>query len=253
MKKMLLFMLCLMLVCAMPLAVFADETEMAEVTTGEVVVDITDHGDLVSTEAVPPEETLPETLPDETPETEAFKEQVEIEFATLTENIKVWIEENSALIGLIVTIIGYGLVMLKKLGTIVKSASTMNNNAIAIAKNSETAIGQALSSIENASGTVTNYDESISALLEAFKSTAEDKAKLEAELLEVKNYLKTSTDANLLFADEFCELLSLANIPNYKKEALGEAFVAAKKSILDTQAATPTATEEVKEDVGEES
>ena len=249
MKKMLLFMLCLMLVCAMPLAVFADET--VDVTTGEVVVDITDHGDLVSTEAVPPEETLPETLP--APETEAFKEQVEIEFATLTENIKVWIEENSALIGLIVTIIGYGLVMLKKLGTIVKSASTMNNNAIAIAKNSETAIGQALSSIENASGTVTNYDESISALLEAFKSTAEDKAKLEAELLEVKNYLKTSTDANLLFADEFCELLSLANIPNYKKEALGEAFVAAKKSILDTQAVTPTATEEVKEDVGEES
>lgn len=255
MKKMLLFMLCLMLAFAMPIAVFADETEMADVTAEEVVADTTipEHGDLVSTEAVPPEETLPETLPSETPETEAFKDQVEIEFSTLTENIKIWFEENTALIGLIVTIIGYGLVMLKKLGTIVKSASTMNNNAIAIAKNSETAIGQALSSIENASGTVTNYDESISALLEAFKSTSEDKARLETELAEVKTYLKTATDANLLFANEFCELLSLANIPNYKKEELGEAFVAAKRAILEAGAATPTTTEEVKEDVGEES
>lgn len=254
MKKILVFMLCLMLVCAMPLTAFAEETEAAEVTAEEVVGDISDHGDLVSTEAVPPEETLPEeTLPTETPDMEEIRDQMEIELETLTENIRSWLEENTALIGLIVTIIGYGLVMIKKLSTIVKSASTMNNNAIAIAKNSEDAIGQALSTIENASGTVTNYDASISALLEAFKSTAEDKARLEAVLAEVKTYLKTASKSNLEFADELCELLALANIPNYKKEEIGARHVAAKREIIEAGAATPTTTEEVKEDVGEES
>ena len=269
MKKILVFMLCLMLVCAMPLAAFAEEAEVGAVTTGEVLGDIStpEHGALVSTEVLPPEETLPveealseETLPTETPDVdmEGFKDQMEVEFETLTENIKIWFEENSALVGLIVTVISYGLVILRKLGTVVKSASTMNNNAIAIAKNSENAIGQALSSIENASGTVTNHDASISALLEAYKTTSEDKARLETELVEIKNYLKTASKSNLEFADELAELLALANIPNYKKEEIGARHVAAKREIIDAEAkaeaaaVTPTTTEEVKEDVGEE-
>lgn len=256
MKKVLVFMLCVMLVCAFPLATFAEGTEAVEVTTEEVAAEITtpSHGALVSTEAEPPEETVPDVDAETDELDKALKEELKIEVATLTENIKLWIEDNSALIGLIVTIIGYGIVMIKKLGTIVKSASTMNNNAIAIAKNSESAIGKALSSIESASGSVTVHDENIAALLEAFKTTAEDKARLETELVEIKSYLKTSSKANLEFADELGELLALANIPNYKKEEIGARHVAAKREILDAEAAivTSTITEEAKEDVGEE-
>lgn len=265
MKKILVFILCLMLVCATPLVAFAEEAEAGDVTTGEVSGDISTPEEEMPVEGeILPPETMPEETPEEppveTPEEEAptFEEEVEIEIEILTENIKKWFEENSALIGLIVTVIGYGIVMIKKLGTVIKSTGTLNNNAITIAKTSNDAVSQALANIENASGVVTGYDERIAALLEAFKTTAEDKARLEAELVEIKNYLKTSSKSNLEFADELAELLALANIPNYKKEEIGARHVAAKKEIIDAEAKAeavamiPTTTEEVKENVGEE-
>lgn len=65
---------------------------------------------------------------------------------------------------------------------------------------------------------------------------------------------RPSSKSNLEFADELGELLALANIPNYKKEEIGARHVAAKREILDAEAAivTSTITEEAKEDVGEE-
>ena len=262
MKKILVFLLCLMLVCATPLVAFAEEAEVGDVTTGEVSGDISTPEDEmpVEGEILPPETMPEETPPVETPEEEAptFEEEVEIEIEILTENIKKWFEDNSAFIGLIVTIIGYGIVSLKKLGTVIKTSSTMNNNTVTVAKSSNEAITQALNCMENASSAVTGYDERIAAMLEAFKTTAEDKARLEAELVEIKNYLKTSSKSNLEFADELAELLALANIPNYKKEEIGARHVAAKKEIIDAEAKAeavamiPTTTEEVKENVGEE-
>ena len=238
MKKILVFILCLMLVCATPIVAFAEGGEVAtEAVEG-------DYSTTVEESATEGEILPPETIPEETP---TIEEEVEIEIEILTENIKKWLEENSALIGLIVTLIGYGIVTFKKLGTVIKSAGTLNNNAITIAKTSNDAVTQALTSIESASGAVTGYDVRIAALLEAFKTTAEDKATLEKELVEIKNYLKTSTQANVEFANELADLLALANIPNYKKEEIGARHLAAVNAIIEAEAKAEVATAEIKE------
>lgn len=256
MKKIIALIICLMLICV-PLVASAEDYEVGDVFTGEVLEGETTPEDETPTEEEiqPPVETPEETPPVETPPTEeapTFEEEVQ----TVTDNLVKWLEDNSALIGLIVTLIGYGIVTFKKLGTVIKSASTMNNNAITIAKNSKNVMDEALTSIQSASGAVTGYDARILALLEAYKTTAEDKARLEKELVEIKNYLKTSTDANIEFANELAELLGLANIPNYKKEEIGARHLTAVNAIMEAEAKAEVVmaeTVEVKEDVGEKS
>jgi sulfopyruvate decarboxylase TPP-binding subunit len=117
-------------------------------------------------------------------------------------------------------------------------------------------MGNALSEMQNASGAVTGFETKIVALLEAFKTTAEDKLRLENELVEIKNYLKTATDANVELGNEIAELLGLANIPNYKKEEMGARHLAVLKAIIEAEkkaeaAAMVANTGEVKEDAGE--
>lgn len=256
MKKIIALIICLMLICV-PLVASAEDYEVGDVFTGEVLEGETTPEDETPTEEEiqPPAETPEETPPVETPPTEeapTFEEEVQ----TVTDNIVKWLEDNSALLGLIVTLIGYGIVTFKKLGTVIKSASTMNNNAITIAKNSKNVMDEALTSIQSASGVVTGYDARILALLEAYKTTAEDKARLEKELVEIKNYLKTSTDANIEFANELAELLGLANIPNYKKQEIGSRHLTAVNAIMEAEAKAEVAMaeiEEVKKDDGEKS
>lgn len=252
MKKLIVGILCFMLLIA-PLSASAEEA-VEGVTEGETV-----GGDVIDTpaEEIPTDEEIEGdgevVVPDDVPTADpTFEEEVEV----VTDKIVKWLEDNSALLGMIVTLIGYGIVTFNRLSTVIKSASTMNNNAIAIAKNSKDVVDEALTSINSASGAVTNYDARIMALLEAFKTTAEDKARLEKEFVELKNYLKTSTDANIEFANELAELLGLANIPNHKKEEIGARHLEHVKAILEAEkkaeAAAVVSTEEVKEDVGEE-
>ena len=253
MKKLIVGILCFMLLIT-PLSASAEEAAEG-VTEGETVGD-----EVIDTpeEKIPTDEVIegdsevvvPDNVP--TDDTPTFEEEVKV----VTDEIVKWLEDNSALLGMIVTLIGYGIVTFNRLSTVIKSASTMNNNAIAIAKNSKDVVDEALTSINSASGAVTNYDARIMALLEAFKTTAEDKARLEKEFVELKNYLKTSTDANIEFANELAELLGLANIPNHKKEEIGARHLEHVKAILEAEkkaeAAAVVSTEEVKEDVGEE-
>lgn len=241
MKKIIALIVCLMLICV-PLVASAEDYEVGDVFEGVVEEGNSTPEDETPTEeeiqppVETPEETPPvENPPAETPLTEeapTFEDEVQ----TVTDNLVKWLEDNSALIGLIITLIGYGIVTFKKLGTVIKSASTMNNNAITIAKNSKNVIDEALTSIQSASGAVTGYDARILALLEAYKTTAEDRARLEKELVEIKNYLKTSTDANIEFANELAELLGLANIPNYKKEEIGARHLTAVNAIMEAEA-----------------
>lgn len=252
MKKLIVGILCFMLIIT-PLSASAEEAAEG-VTEGETVGD-----EVIDTpaEEIPTDEEIEGdgevVVPDDVPTDDStFEEEVEV----VTDKIVKWLEDNSALLGMIVTLIGYGIVTFNRLSTVIKSASTMNNNAIAIAKNSKDVVDEALTSINSASGAVTNYDARIMALLEAFKTTAEDKARLEKEFVELKNYLKTSTDANIEFANELAELLGLANIPNHKKEEIGARHLEHVKAILEAEkkaeAAAVVSTEEVKEDVGEE-
>ena len=255
MKRILVFILVLMLVCVTPLVASAEDYEVGDVFEGVVEGDnSTPETETPTEEEIsPPVETPEETPPIEIPpkeEAPTFEDEVQ----TVTDNLVKWLEDHSAEIGVIVTLIGYGIVMIKRLGTVIKSAGTLNNNAITIAKNSESLMGQALTSIETAKGTVTGYDAKIVALLEAFKTTLDDNARLEMKLEQTNKYLEVATKANIEFANELAELLGLANIPNYKKEEIGSRHLAAVKALAEAKAQADAVTEtvEVKENVGEE-
>ena len=181
MKKIIAFILCLMILCV-PIVASAEGGEVIEgdVSTPEVETPVDE-------EIQPPTETTP-----------TFEEEVEL----MSEQIKEWLLSNAEEISVIVTLISTCLVLFMRLKTVIKSTGTLNNNAITIAKTSNDAIAKALADIEAASAMVTGYEEKIVALLEAFKTTAEDKLKLETELVEIKNYLNTSSKSNLEFADD---------------------------------------------------
>lgn len=240
MKKIFALILCLMLI-AVPISAYA-EGETEEINT---------------------EDILPEESPAPAPTEEKGTDWNEIK-DTISGAFVEWIEPNLEEIGVVVTLIGYGIVLFKKLASVLKSLGIMNNNTITISKENANRMEQAMSA-------VTGYEERIKILLEHYTSlaetlvqTAEDKQRLEKELVEIKNYLKTATDANIAFSNELADLITLANIPNYKKEELGSAHVMQVKAIIaamekavseaDNAAKMllPTTTEEVKEDVGEE-
>lgn len=219
MKKIFALILCLMLLCATPLVAFAEGETTEEPTT-----------------------TVEE----------------EISWTTVSDAILDWLYHNydKALVSLFLAMTAlYGNARDKKLN---KNMGTLNNNAITVAEKSTHFMTQALSNIENASGVVASYDARIVALLQAFQQTAEDKQRLESELVEIKSYLKTATDANIEFANELAELLGLANIPNYKKEELGARHLKSVEAIIEAEkkaeavALLPTNTGEVKVNVGEE-
>lgn len=238
MKKILAVILALMLLLV-PLVAYAEGEEVTESNSTPEV-------------EMPAEEEMSAS------ETEEIATEWDHLKNLFSENAKDWILAHVEEISVVVTLLMTCFYNMRKHKLLNKSMGTLNNNAITVAKESSNFMSQALSNIESASGAVTNYEAKIGALLEAYKTTAEDKARLEAELVEIKNYLKTSSKANLEFADELAELLGLANIPNYKKEELGARHVAAKKEIIEAEekaeaaALLPTNTEEVKEDVGEE-
>lgn len=238
MKKIFAVILALMLLLV-PLVTYAEGEEVAESNSTPEV-------------GMPAEEEMSAS------ETEKIATEWDHVKNLFSVNAKEWMLAHVEEISVVVTLIMTCFYNMRKHKLLNKSMGTLNNNAITVAKESSNFMSQALTNIESASGVVTNYEAKIVALLEAYKTTAEDKARLEAELVEIKNYLKTSSKANLEFADELAELLGLANIPNYKKEELGARHVAAKKEIIEAEekaeaaALLPTNTEEVKEDVGEE-
>jgi hypothetical protein len=230
MKKIFALILCFMFI-AVPISAYA-EGETEEINT---------------------EDILPEEGPAPAPTEEKGTDWNEVK-DTISGAFVKWVEPNLEEIGVVVTLIGYGIVLFKKLASVLKSLGIMNNNTITISKENATLMEQAMT-------TVTGYEERIKVLLEHYTSlvetlvqTAEDKKKLESELVEIKNYLKISADANLEFSNELAELLGLANIPNYVKEEIGARHVAAKNNIIEAEkkaAALLTAPEEVTVDDGE--
>jgi hypothetical protein len=239
MKKIFAILLVLML-WTMPLVAFAEEAPVA-------------------TEEVEATTTEGETTP---PKTEINWGELK---DTISAKVVNWIYENydKALVSLFLLFSAiYDRARNKKLNS---SMTTLNNNAVTVARSSTDFMGNALTEMKNASGAVVQYDTRITEMLNAFAQVLNDRASLEKELVETKNYLKISSEANMEFANELAELLGLANIPNYKKEELGArhlAFVNALKEAetraeAEADAAAkmllPAATpEEVMADVGEE-
>ena len=232
MKRILVFIACMVLMCAMPLAVFAEETETIPVE-----------------ETVPIEETVPETTPAETTPEPPESEPSPLDQAkTITDKIVAWVVERLDTISCVITIVLTTFYQIRKHGLLNKSIGTLNNNAVTVAESSNAAIAVALAEVKNVSEKVNDYKTEIANLLTEVRANAEEKQKLVQALEDVYNHLKTAKLANVELANEVAELLVLANIPNSKKDELYARHLAAVSAISDAEKAVATEVKEAKED-----
>ena len=180
MKKILVFILCAMLMIALPVVISAEEVE----------------------------ETVPTT------------EEVTVEEPSITETVGGWVKTNVEEIAVIVSLVAsafYGMITRRGLNG---SIGTLNNNAITIAENSAKAIKDALTEVADIAEIVKNYKEEFATLLGEVRKNVEEKQSLEDTLNQVTSFLNTSKLACLEMSNEVAELLVLANIPQSKKEEL---------------------------------
>lgn len=221
MKKILIAIVCLMLMCCFSLTAFAETVE-------------------------------PPIAPEETLTNEVNWDEVKGEVSAFILN---WVKPHIEEISVIVTLVFYVIASAKDRKNLNKNMGVMNNNTIAIANNSNEKMTEALALMQTSSDSVVSYDERIKTLLESYNNTLEDNRRFREEYIEMKKYLKASTEANIEFANELAELLALANIPNYKKEEIGKRHATNVAAIreAESKAELPldVTVEEVKENVEE--
>lgn len=196
MKKLLAFTLCIMLMFAMSIPAFAEETTPVEETTSD-----------------------------------AFLFDGELS----TQEVLDWFKGNFEEISVIVSLIFALFYEVRKHSSLNKSINDTNDNAVTIAENSEAAVKAALTQVETAAATVGTYIDVINTLLDEVRYTAEEKAKLEAIVTEISTHFKIAKLANVELANEVAELLMLANIPNSKKDELYSRHLAAVAAIADAE------------------
>lgn len=210
-KKLLIAILCLMVIC-LPLNVFAEDVP-ADVTT--TVAD----NEVIPEEDAPVVE-VPEETPEETPENNGGFNWEEVK-NTVGSKVEAWVIANAEEIGVALTVISFIIDNRREKKKMKKDMSVMNNNAITIAKEGSAHMTASETAINNAANAVLAFESRISEIIEKYGEAAEAKKILEVEIIEIKEYCKVLAESNQEFADEFAELLALANIPNYKKEEMG--------------------------------
>ncbi len=196
MKKIFVFILCVMLICAVPFVASAEEN----------VTDVTEQTETV-------------------PEVEKTTTEIVVDY------VKSHIEELSVMGTLLLTI----FYEIRKHGKLTGSIGTLNNNAIAVAENSATTIKTALTEVEGIADVVKNLKDEFASFLAEVKKSAEEKKSLEDTLSHVETFLKSAKLATLELSNEVAELLVLANIPNSKKEELYSRHRAAVDAIATAE------------------
>lgn len=197
MKKLFAFTLCIMLMFAMSIPAFAEETTAAvEETTSDAFI---------------------------------FDGELS------TQKVLDWFKKNFEEISVIASLIVALILEVTKHSSLNKSIDDTNDNAVTIAENSEAAVKAALTQVETAAAAVGTYVEVIGKLLEEVRYNAEKKAELEAIVAEINTNFKTAKLANLELANEIADLLVLANIPNSVKEELHSRHRAAVAAIADAE------------------
>lgn len=189
--------------------------------------------------------------------------EIVVQEPTLTDEIVGYIKQHLEEISVIITLILTAFYNVRKHKILNKSIGTVNNNAVTVAENSQTAISQALTNMECVTSALTEYRVEFERMLEEFRANVaekqaleeligecrtviekllaeypanfEEKQKLEQTLSEVHAHLKTAKLANVELANEVAELLVLANIPNAKKEELYSRHRAAVGAIADAE------------------
>jgi hypothetical protein len=192
MKKIFAILLCVAMIFAMPVVAFAEDVEAVET-------------DVSSEEGAP---NVPE------------KSEAEREAELTTQKIISYIQEHLEELSVILTLILTVFYQIRKHSALNKSIRITNNNAIAVAENSEGVIREALNKIKSVGEVVNGYKDEISKLLSEIRVNEEEKQKFAAALSKANGLLETSKAATLELSNEVAELLILANIPNSKKEEL---------------------------------
>ena len=193
MKKILAFILCAVMICAVPIVASAEEIP-TDTVTDEAVAD------------------------NSTPETESATE-AEIS-PSVTETIVAYFQSNLEEIAVIGSLIVGMFYEIRKHGKLNGSIGTLNNNAITIAENSKEAIKEALAEVTDIAKVVDSYKGEIASLLLEIRTSAEEKKNLAETLSNVENFLKTAKAATIELSNEVADLLVLANIPNSVKDEL---------------------------------
>lgn len=209
MKKIFALILCAMLICATPVIAFAEgeenTTEVTENTTAEEIV--------TESENSASEPTLPDRI-----------------VSFIKENY-----EGTSFLSLTITIFVYTIFAVKKHNALSGSIGILNNNAVAVAKDSAVAISDAIAKAEHLAEVVEGYKEEFDVVLAEIRKTADEKQSLEEMLCTVQKSLDTLKMADIEFGNEVAELLVLANIPNSKKEELYARHRAAVEAIATAE------------------
>lgn len=223
MKKILVLIAALLVMFAMPIAVFAEE--IAAIVEESEAETVTETETEPTTEESTPTDTESAPPTDEPTETDAVV--IPEEVSTFTDKMMAYIQKHLNDISVIVTLILSVLYQIRKHHSLNKSIGTLNNNSIKVAEQSSTAIG-----------VVDGYKTNIEEILAEYRQSAEDRKRLEKVLAESTNLLKTAKLANVELANEVAELLVLANIPNSKKDELYSRHRAAVDALASADAET---------------
>ena len=264
MKKILAFLLCAMMVFALPVA--AEETDAPvedvteevtqtpedpdysmEIESGDVVINSHLAGYFAQLEAE--KKAAEEAEKENTDDKPYEKPEAQIEAEQMTEKIVAYVQMHLEEISVIVTMILTVFYQIRKHASLNKSIVTLNNNSVSVAENSAAAIGQAATGMGNMCTTVGNYATAMDNLMAEIRANEEEKRQLVATLAKVSAYLESAKLANVEFSNELAELLILANIPNSKKDELYARHLAAVDAIAKATIDDTAEQTEVKEDV----
>lgn len=219
MKKILVFILCAVMLCAFAVSASAEtHSDMLTATENENVGNSNPEKENATESEISPDTTGPENT--ETPtETEPPAEELTPE-PTVTERItdyvKSHIEELSVIASLIIAAI-YSKIKDGKFGA---TLGTLNSNAIKIANKGVEVAEAAAEKMDGATVKLKELEEKFTSVMEKYEKSEEEKTALYTLLASVESLLKGVKGAALEASNEVAELLVRANLPNSVKEEI---------------------------------
>lgn len=210
MKKILVIMMCIIVMCALPVVASAEEIDSAVETPLTI-------GQLLAAE--------------------------DLSVDMVVDYVQFHLEEISVIVTLILSVF-YNV---RKHGKLNKSITTLNNNSVAVAENSAVSIQTSLEGMDNVVATVNGYKDAMMQALEEIRRNDEQRVKLEESLTEVSSYLKATRMANVELADVMAEILLYANIPVSRKDVFYARHLAAVNAIKEAESIIAEQQMEVKE------
>lgn len=147
---------------------------------------------------------------------------------TITEQVANYVTDNAEEILTMVAAFASAVIVKLIIGKLSSSVSTLNNNAINIAK-------EAGEKLEAASKKFEDYEGKMLEFMAKLERSEAEKKLLETNLNSVETFLETAKLAVVNLADELAELLLLANIPNAKKESIYSMHQEAMKKLKEIE------------------